>query len=171
MTFVCGRSLAGGWKIPLTASLTLAMKSVSLFFFYNNWRNSDLTYIVKITHCPGPRLLFEKVNFNGRNQIGRPAHTFTQSLVNLTGFPSVEWLASNVYSKEKLTVSISSHEDVYIYQFQQGTICTATLLFQPQLITTMYIQLHMIKQHINSQFIVLHTCTHRHFKHDIVKNL
>ncbi|XP_077081450.1 uncharacterized protein LOC143735234 isoform X2 [Siphateles boraxobius] len=28
----------------------------------------------KVTHCPGPRLLFAKVNFNGRNQIGRPIH-------------------------------------------------------------------------------------------------
>ncbi len=37
-------------------------------------------------------------------------------------------------------------------------ICTATLLFQPQLITTMYKQLHTIK-HINHQFVVLHTCT------------
>ncbi len=34
-------------------SLTLAMKSVSLFF-NNNWRNSDLTCICKVTHCPGP---------------------------------------------------------------------------------------------------------------------
>ncbi len=39
---------------------------------------------------------------------------------------------------------LSSHEDVYIFQFQQATICTATLLFQefqvfqPQLIITMY---------------------------------
>ncbi len=33
----------------------------------------------------------------------------------------------------------SSHdEDVNTYQFQQVTICTATLLFQPQLITTLY---------------------------------
>ncbi len=32
VTFFCGRSLGGGRKIPLTASLTLAMKSVSLFF-------------------------------------------------------------------------------------------------------------------------------------------
>ncbi len=32
VTFFCGRSLGGGRKIPLTASLRLAMKSVSLFF-------------------------------------------------------------------------------------------------------------------------------------------
>ncbi len=30
--FFCGRSLAGGRKSPLTASLMLAVKSVSLFF-------------------------------------------------------------------------------------------------------------------------------------------
>ncbi len=146
----------------------LAMKSVSLF--NNNWRNSYLTCICKVIHCPEARLLFENVNFNRRDQIGRPPHAFTQSLVDLTGFPSVVWLTSNVYSKDKYTVSISSHEDVYIFQFQQAPICTATLLFQPQLITTMYIQLHMIKQHINSKFIVVHTCTHTHYIHDI-KNL
>ena len=40
---------------------------------------------------------------------------------------------------------LSSHdEDVYTFQFQQATIFTATLLFQPQLITKMYIQLQMI---------------------------
>ncbi len=40
---------------------------------------------------------------------------------------------------------LSSHdEDVNTFQFQQATIFTATLLFQPQLITTMYIQLQMI---------------------------
>ncbi len=53
---------------------------------------------------------------------------------------------------------LSSHEDVYIFQCQQATIFTATLLFQPQLITTMYIQLQMIK-HIHHQFVVLRTCT------------
>ncbi len=31
---------------------------------------SDFTCICKVTDCPGPRLFFEKVNFNGRNQIG-----------------------------------------------------------------------------------------------------
>ncbi len=41
----------------------LAMKSVSLFFFNNNWRNSYLTCICKVTNCPGPWLLFENVNF------------------------------------------------------------------------------------------------------------
>ncbi len=87
--FFCGRSLGGGRNIPLTASLTLAMKSVSLFF-NNNWRNSDLTCIFTVTHCLGPRLLFENVNFNGRNQIGQPAHAFTQRMDDLTGFPPVE---------------------------------------------------------------------------------
>ncbi len=89
MTFFCGRSLAGGRKSPLTASLMLAVKFVSLFFFNNNWRNSEFTCICKVTHSPGPRLLFEKVNFKGRNQIGRPAHAFTQ-IDDLTGFPQVE---------------------------------------------------------------------------------
>ncbi len=55
------------------------------------------------------------------------------------------------------SLCLSSHEDVYIFQFQQATIFTATLLFQPQLITKTYIQLQII---INCQFVVLHTCTH-----------
>ncbi len=33
---------------------------------------------------------------------------------------------------------------IYIFQSQQATIFTATLLFQPQLITTMYVQLQII---------------------------
>ncbi len=36
--------------------------------------NYTLIHAFKVTHCPGPRLLCEKVHFNGRNQIGRPAH-------------------------------------------------------------------------------------------------
>ncbi len=89
MTFFCGWSLAGVRNIPLTASLTLAVKFVNLFF-NNNWRNSDFTCICKVTHYSGLRLLFEKVNFNGRNQIGRPAHAFTQRIDDLTGLTPVE---------------------------------------------------------------------------------
>ncbi len=48
--------------------------------------------------------------------------------------------------------------NMHLFKFQQATIFTATLLFLPQLITTMYIQLQMIK-HLNRQFVVLHTCT------------
>ncbi len=51
---------------------------------------------------------------------------------------------------------LSSHEDVNTFRFQQATIFTSTLLFQPQLITTFYIQLQII---INRQFVVLRTCT------------
>ncbi len=58
---------------------------------------------------------------------------------------------------------LSCHEDVYIFQCQQATIFTATLLFQPQLIRTMYIQLQIIK-HRNLQFVVLHR---HYFIHDI----
>ncbi len=95
-----------------SASLTLAVKLVSLFF-NNNWRNSDFTCICKVTHCPGPRLLFEKVNFNGQNQLGRPVHAFTQRIDNLTGLPPVEWLTSNVYSRDKFTVYLVMK--MYIY--------------------------------------------------------
>ncbi len=112
MTFFCGRSLGEGRKIPLNALLTLAVKFVC--FFNNNWRNSDFTCICKVTHCPGPWLLFEKVNFNGRNQIGRPARALTQSLVDLTCFPPVEWLTSNMYSEDRFTVSIWSWRCIYI---------------------------------------------------------
>ncbi len=52
-------------------------------------------------------------------------------------------------------------DDINPFQFQQQTIFTAKLLFQPQLITTMYIQLQKIKL-INCQF-VLHTCAHTLF--------
>ncbi len=162
MTFFCGRSLGGGRKIPLTASLTLAMKSVS-FFFNSNWRNSDFTCICKVTHCPGPRLLFEKVNFNGRNQIGR-AHTLL-----LKGWTI--WQDYLRLSDSHLTCIVktnspclSSHEDVCIFQFQQATIFTATLLFQPQLITTMYIQLQMI-------IYKLSVCCFTHMHTDIICKL
>ncbi len=72
VTLFCGRSLGGGRKIPLTASLTLAMKSVSLFF-NNNWRNSDFTCICKgcIPAYSSGTALFEKVKFNGRNWLTR----------------------------------------------------------------------------------------------------
>ncbi len=157
MTCFCGRSLAGGRKIPLTASLTLAIMSVSLFF-NNNWRNSDLTCICKVTHCLGPWLLFENVNFNGQNQIGRPAHAFTQRMDDLTELRYLRLSDSHLTCIVKTNSPCLSSHDVYIFQFQQATNCTATLLFQPQLITTMDKQLHTIK-HINRQFVVLHTCT------------
>ncbi len=75
------RSLAGGRKSPLTASLTLAVKSVSLFLTITGQIQIQPAYVRSLT----VRLLFEKVNFNGRNQIVRPAHTFTQRIDDLTG--------------------------------------------------------------------------------------
>ncbi len=92
----------------------------------------------------------------------RPAHTFTQRIDDLRGLRERYLRSSDSHLTclvETNTPCLSYHEDVYIFQFQQATIFTATLLFQPQLITTMYIQLQMIKQHINCQFVVLHTCT------------
>lgn len=60
----------------------------------------------KVTQCPGPRLLFPKVIFNGRNQIGRPvaAYTLTQCMDDLTGLTyvtSVEWPDFYTYLIEK----------------------------------------------------------------------
>ncbi len=53
---------------------------------------------------------------------------------------------------------LSNHdEDVNTFQFQQATIFTATLLFQPQLITTLYIQLQMI---INKSSVCCFTYMH-----------
>ncbi len=53
-----------------------------------------------------PRLLFEKVNFNGRTQIGQPAHAH-----DFTGLLQVECLTSTekpyVYSKDKRTRAVS----------------------------------------------------------------
>ncbi len=107
--------LAGGRKSSLTASITLAVKFFSLFFlFYNNWRNSDFTCICKVTHSPEPRLLFENVNFYGRNQIGQSVQAFTQRMDDLTGFPSVEWLTSKVYSRDKFTVYLVMKMYIYI---------------------------------------------------------
>ncbi len=62
----------------------------------------------------------------------------------------------------KLNVSVFLWRCVYIFQCLQATIFTATLLFQPQLITIVYLQSQMIK-HINRQFVALHTCTHTLF--------
>ncbi len=59
---------------------------------------------------------------------------------------------------ETKSLCLSSHEDVNTFKFQQATMFTATLLFQPQLIRTLYIQLQMIK-HIIRHFLVLNTCT------------
>ncbi len=54
---------------------------------------------------------------------------------------------------------LSSHEDMYIYfNVSRQLFLQLHLLFQPQLITTRYIQLQMIK-HLHRQFVVLHTCT------------
>ncbi len=64
---------------------------------------------------------------------------------------------------ETNSLCLSSHEDENIFQFEQATIFSATLLFQPQLITTLYIQLQMIK-HIIRPFVVLHTYTQTLFQ-------
>ncbi len=93
-------------KDPLTVSLMLALKFVSLFFLTITGGIMNFSYICKVTHCLGLQLLFEKVNCKRLNQIGRPAQGFTQRIDDLTGFPSVEWLTSNVYSKDKLPMSI-----------------------------------------------------------------
>ncbi len=63
---------------------------------------------------------------------------------NLTGL--LLWGGSRLTCIVKTnSLCLSSHdEDVNTFQFQQATIFTATLLFQPQLITTLYIQLQMI---------------------------
>ncbi len=45
--FFCGRSLGGGRKIPLTASLTLAMMFVSLFFLTISGENPILPAYVR----------------------------------------------------------------------------------------------------------------------------
>ncbi len=94
-----------------------------------------------------------------------PAHTFTQRIDDLTVLRYRYLRSSDSHLTglvETNSTCLSSHEDVYIFQFQQATIFTATLLFQPQLITTMYIQLQMIK-YLHRQFVVLHTCTHTLF--------
>ncbi len=157
------RGLAGGRKSPLTASLTLAVKSVSMLLTITGQIQIQPAYVRSLT----VRLLFEKVNFNGRNQIVRPAHTFTQRIDDLMGLTLTlsRYLRSSDSHLTGLVKSntpcLSSHEDVYIFQFQQATIFTATLLFQPQLITTMYIQLQMISIYIVS--LLFYTRVHTHY--------
>ncbi len=48
--FFCGRSLGGGRKIPLTASLTLAMKSVKLVFLSITWEIPILPAYVRAAY-------------------------------------------------------------------------------------------------------------------------
>ncbi len=79
VTFFCGRSLGGGRKIPLTASLTLAMKSQLVF--NNSLINSNFIP----AYCPGPRYL-KRLSLT--DEIGRPV--LTQRMDDLTGFPPVE---------------------------------------------------------------------------------
>ncbi len=71
MRFFCGRGLAGGRKSPLTASLTLAVKFVSLFF-NNNWINSDLTSICKVTH--GHDCYLKRITLTDETRLADP-HT------------------------------------------------------------------------------------------------
>ncbi len=52
---------------------------------------------------------------------------------------------------------LSCHHDVNTFQFQQATIFTTKLLFQPQLITTMYIQLQIIIYKSSVCFTRMHT--------------
>ncbi len=71
----------------------------------------------------------------------------------------MRWITSNMmYSKDKLTMSCLSSHDEDVNTFQ---LFTATLLFQPQLITTLYIQLHMI---INKSSV----CCFTHMHTDII---
>ncbi len=97
----------------------------------------------------------EKVYFNRRNQISQPVTLHSQRMDDLTGL--LLWGGSRLTCIVKTnSPCLSSHdEDVNIFWLQQASIFTATLLFQPQLITTLYIQLQII---INRQFAVLHTC-------------
>ncbi len=79
-----------------------------------------------------------------KDQIGRPVTLHSHSKHDdLTGL--LLWGGSRLTCVVKTNSPCpSSHdEDVNTFQFQQATIFTATL-FQPQLITTMYIQLQMI---------------------------
>ncbi len=64
-------------------------------------------------------------------------YTLTQRMDNLTGL--LLWGGSCLTCIVKTnSPCLFSHDDVNTFKFQQATIFTATLLFQPQLITTMY---------------------------------
>ncbi len=93
--------------------------------------------------------------------------TLTQRMDDLTG--QLLWDHGSCLTcivKIINTMCLSSHDDVNAFRFQQATIFTATLLFQPQLITTPYIRLQMIVTLYKSSVCCF---AHRHyFIHNIV---
>ncbi len=143
--FLCGRSLGGGRKSPLTASLTLAMKSVSLFFLTITGEIQILpVYVRSLTvrdhDCYLKRLtLTDEIRLADPHMLLLKGWTIWQDSLRLSD--------SHLTCKVKtISQCLSSHEDVYIFQFQQATIFTATLLFQATINhnNVAYIQLEMI---------------------------
>ncbi len=85
----------------------------------------------------------EKVNFNRRNQISWPVTLHSHSKDGRSDrIVTMRWITSNMWQTHH--VYLVMMKIVNTFQFQQATIFTATLLFQPQLFTTLYIQLQMI---------------------------
>ncbi len=97
----------------------------------------------------------EKVHFNGRNQIGRP--------VTLTLWGGSRLTRCIVKTS---SLCLSSHdEDANTFQFQPATIFTATLLFQPQLITTLYLYLYL---YTITNYYKSAVCCFTHMRTDII---
>ncbi len=97
----------------------------------------------KVTQCPGPRLLFSKVNFNGQNQIGRPvaAYTLTQCMDDLTGLTLrylgwVAWLLHLPYRetdrKEKLRAYKSLDAYNYVLNGPVQDLCVRSAVLPSQ---------------------------------------
>ncbi len=97
----------------------------------------------------------EKFNFNGWNQIGRPVTLHSHSKDG----QSDRTVTMTCIVKTNSPCLSSHDEDVNTFQFQQATIFTATLLFQPQLITTLYIIINIYN---------LSVCCFTHMHTDII---
>ncbi len=109
------------------------------------------------------RKYVKKVHFNGRNQISWPVTLLSHSRDGRSDRTvTMRWITSIAKTNSPC---LSSHDDVNTFQYQPATIFKATLLFQPQLITTLYLYLYTI---INRQFFVLHACKCLHT--DIISN-
>ncbi len=88
------------FKIPLTASLRLATKFVSLFFSTITEEIQILPAYVRSLTVRDHDCYLKRLTLTDETRLAKP-YTLTQSLDDLKGF-----LTSNLYSKDKFTVSI-----------------------------------------------------------------
>ncbi len=90
MTFFCGRSLGGGRKIPLTSSLTLAMKSVSLFILTITGKIQILPAYIRPLTVRDCDCYLKRLTLTDETRLAEPAQALTQRMVDLKAFPMFE---------------------------------------------------------------------------------